>query len=48
MLTVYCNCNPMSGTFGTEDLEYEMNRPFVSADTGRRFGSYSQKNRAAQ
>lgn len=34
---------PMSGTFGKEDLEYAMNRPVVSADTGRSFGLYSQK-----
>jgi len=35
--------NPMSGTFGTEDLEYAVNRPLVSADTVRGFGTYSQQ-----
>lgn len=33
----------MSSIFGTEDLEYAMNRPLVSADRGRGFGTYSQQ-----
>jgi len=35
--------NPMCGTFGTEDLEYAVNRPLLREDTGRGFGNYSQQ-----
>lgn len=40
---VFVIMNPMSGTFGKEDIEYAENRPLVSADTGRSFGPYSQQ-----